>query len=71
MKHETSQVFTVEQVGKLLGIGPAAVRRLLALGQLPGRKVGKRWRILRAAFEQHLSAFESRVPEAAMTGGRR
>ena len=48
-------VLSVEEVAEILGLSLAAVRRLLLRGELPGRKVGKRWRILRAELEHFLA----------------
>ena len=48
------QVLGVEDVASILGLSLAAVRRLLLRGELPGRKVGKRWRILRTRLEAFL-----------------
>ena len=56
---ELPQVLAVEDVAEILDLSLAAVRRLLLRGELPGRKVGKRWRILRSRLEEFL-AEESR-----------
>ena len=41
-------VLTVEQAAEELGMHPKTVREYLATGQLAGRKVGTKWRILRS-----------------------
>ncbi|MEW6490304.1 MAG: helix-turn-helix domain-containing protein [Thermodesulfobacteriota bacterium] len=47
-------VLTLEEVAEVLRIKPATARRLLRDGELPARKVGKGWRILRADLERYL-----------------
>lgn len=48
------ELLTTEEVGAILGVGAAAVRRLCLLQRIPSRKVGRRWRIPKAAFENWL-----------------
>ena len=41
-------VLTVEQAAQELGVHPKTLREYLATGQVKGRKVGAKWRILRS-----------------------
>ena len=54
MNAERLELLNVEQLADLLGVTPAAVRRLFLLKKLPGRKIGKRWHCTRAALERRL-----------------
>jgi len=42
-----TDVLSVKEVADLLRIGETSVRRLAASGELPGRRIGKRWRFSR------------------------
>lgn len=42
---------SVAQAAELLGVTPSAVRQRLAAGTLPGRRVGRDWRLPRADIE--------------------
>ena len=42
-------VLTLEEVAELLAVEPAAVERLAAGGELPGRRIGEVWRFARSA----------------------
>ena len=43
------EFLTTAEAAELLGIHVARVRRALAAGRLPGRRVGPQWRITRSA----------------------
>ncbi len=43
------EVLTVEETADLLAVSPATIRDLARKGEIPGRKVGKEWRFVRAA----------------------
>ncbi|QQS25179.1 MAG: helix-turn-helix domain-containing protein [Actinomycetota bacterium] len=47
-------ILTAEEVGELLRLSPATIRRLAETGELPGRKLGKVWRFSSQAIEHHL-----------------
>ena len=47
------EVFTVNEVAKMLKISEQTVRTLIQQGELPAKKVGRSWRIL----EEDLHAF--------------
>lgn len=53
-----TRVLTVEQTAELLQLTPKTTRDLLRRGRLPGRKVGKAWRILESELESYLGAAE-------------
>ena len=46
----TRAILTVGDLSKLLQLHEDTVRRLLRDGQLPGRKIGKSWRVEREAL---------------------
>jgi len=50
------QVLTVEHVAELLGLNPETVRRLLNKGELPGKRIGRRWYVRRAALLEVLTS---------------
>lgn len=47
-------VLGVEEAAELLGVDRDVVERELRAGVLPGRKVGRRWRLPRRALLDHL-----------------
>jgi excisionase family DNA binding protein len=52
----TEQYLTVDQVSELLQLNPQTVRRMLAAGTLPGKKLGAReWRVNRKVLEEFLA----------------
>ncbi len=49
------EYLTAEQVAEKLQLHPRTVRRLLANGELPGKKVGgKEWRVSAAALKAYI-----------------
>ena len=56
MSEPADEFLGVPEVARLLRVSDRSVLRALTAGKLPGRKVGKKWRISRAAlmrwFEQ-------------------
>ena len=42
---------TIRDVAQELGLHTETVRRLLSLGELPGYKVGRHWRMTRGALD--------------------
>lgn len=48
-------VLTVEQAGELLQLPADTIRRLLSAGRLPGRKVGREWRLSKQALIDYVS----------------
>lgn len=53
-----SVVYTPEQVAGMLGLARARIYKLLAAGQIPAKRLGRRWIIPRAAFDAWLNAVE-------------
>lgn len=53
-RSRTVEVLTPEEVAEILKVTPATVRKLLRDGELPGRKIGKSWRVTRQALEAYL-----------------
>jgi excisionase family DNA binding protein len=49
-----NRVLTAEQAAEVLQLRPETVRRLLNKGELPGRKVGRKWRIPEQALLEFL-----------------
>jgi len=58
-----NDVMTTEEVSQYLRIDEQTVRDLLRARKLPGRKVGRSWRVLRSELEAWL-----RQPEPAEDG---
>ena len=53
MSQET-EMLTCDEAAEYLRLHPRTVCRLLQQGKLPGVKVGRQWRILRADLDAHL-----------------
>ncbi len=51
-----AEVLTVEQAAKKLHVSPHTVREYLRHGMIPGRKLGRSWRILETELESFLSS---------------
>lgn len=49
------EVLTVSEAAEILKLDPKTVERQLRAGRLPGAKVGRVWRISRAALEGYLT----------------
>jgi excisionase family DNA binding protein len=50
-----AQILTVEQAAEKLQLTPKTTRKLLKEGQMPGRKVGRAWRVLETDLERWIS----------------
>ena len=61
-------MLSVDDVGGYLGVGRATVYRWCREGRLPCLKVGKSWRIRRAAFEDFLGRAERSTTLAGQLG---
>ena len=57
------EVLTTEEVDQFLKIDKQTVRELLRLRKLPGRKVGRDWRVLRSELEAWLRQSEPSAAE--------
>ena len=49
-RHTERLSYTIEQASDVSGIAPSTLRELCARGDLPARKVGRRWIISRRAL---------------------
>jgi excisionase family DNA binding protein len=73
------EVLTVDEAAALLRVSPDVVYRLALAGELPARRVGAQWRLLRSEVFEWLasppspaaSAASSTSSTAAAGGGRR
>ena len=48
--------YTLEEIAEALRIHPETARKLLNSGELPGRKIGREWRISPQAVEAWLAS---------------
>ncbi len=56
-----AEYLTAEQVAEKLQLHPRTVRRLLATGELPGKKIGaKEWRVSASALKDFMEAGHSK-----------
>lgn len=53
------EVLTPAQAGVYLQVSEASVRAMLRRGALPGRKMGRLWRLRRADLNDYLSQSQS------------
>ena len=54
-----AQILTVEQAAEKLRMTTKVVREYLRVGKLPGRKVGRAWRVLESDLERWISTGQS------------
>lgn len=54
-----AQIMTVEQAAEKLQMTTKVVREYLRVGKLPGRKVGRAWRVLESDLEHWISTGQS------------
>lgn len=58
-----AQILTVEQAAEKLQLTPKTTRKLLKEGKMPGRKVGRAWRVLDTDLERWISGkYQQPVP---------
>jgi len=48
------RLYSAEQVARILQVNPIAVRRMVRLGKLEGRRVGYQIRVSQAALEKYI-----------------
>jgi excisionase family DNA binding protein len=48
--------YTLEEIAEALRIHPETAAKLLRTGELPGRKIGREWRISPKAVEEWLAS---------------
>ena len=58
-----ARVFTVDEAAEYLHVTPYTIRKWLRKGKIPGRKIGRLYRILEAELEAALHAPAEDVPE--------
>jgi excisionase family DNA binding protein len=63
------EFLTVEEAAVVLKVSPQTVRNELAARRLPGKKIGKEWRLSRTALVHYLSS--PGEPRAASSRARR
>lgn len=54
-----ARILTVEQAAEKLQMTTKVVREYLRVGKLPGRKVGRAWRVLESDLERWISVGQS------------
>jgi len=52
-----ARILTVEQAAEKLQMSSKIVREYLRLGKLPGRKVGRAWRVLESDLEWYVGGY--------------
>ena len=50
------EVYTIEEVAKMLKVSEQTIRALVRDGTLPAKKVGRAWRIKKTDFEAYMSS---------------
>jgi len=55
-----AQILTVEQAAAKLQMSPKIVREYLRLGKMPGRKIGRAWRVVETDLERWVSTGQSK-----------
>lgn len=58
-----ARILTVEQAAEKLQMSTKIVREYLRLGKLPGRKVGKAWRVLETDLEWYISGYTRKASQ--------
>ncbi len=54
----TDDILDADEVAKLLKLNEQTVKRLANRGELPGFKIGGRWRFRREAIEEYIRKLE-------------
>jgi excisionase family DNA binding protein len=58
-----SRILTVEQAADKLQMSSKIVREYLRVGKLPGRKIGRAWRVLESDLEAYVGGYSQRPPQ--------
>lgn len=66
---EKMDTLTVEQAAKKLQVSTKTVYEWLRGGKIPGRKIGKVWRMSEAAINRHLEGTPASVHTYVHTNG--
>ncbi|MHB0912796.1 MAG: helix-turn-helix domain-containing protein [Armatimonadota bacterium] len=64
-----SRILTVEQTAEKLQMSEDVVREYLRAGKLPGRKIGKSWRVVESDLESWISAGQGERAERVSARG--
>jgi excisionase family DNA binding protein len=62
---EDAEVLTTEEAADLLRVSTKTILTLARQGDLPGEKVGRAWRFLRAELLEYLRGREKSAPDAS------
>lgn len=65
MAEDAAEVLTTEEAAELLRVSTKTILALARDGSLPGEKVGRAWRFLRADLLNYLHGDRSRTQAAA------
>jgi excisionase family DNA binding protein len=58
---KAADIYTVRQVAGRLGLGASLVYTLIRSGEIPGRRLGRRWIVPRSLFHSWLNETPTRV----------
>ena len=64
---ESRLVYSVEEAGKLLGLGRSGAYEAVRRGDIPTIRIGRRWLVRKAALDSMLSTFGQNSPESGDT----
>lgn len=64
---ESRLVYSVEEAGKLLGLGRSGAYEAVRRGDIPTIRIGRRWLVPKAALDSMLSTFGQNSPESGDT----
>jgi excisionase family DNA binding protein len=62
-KRERTQIMTLAEVSKYIGMHKMSVYRYIKKGTIPGFKVGGQWRVSKAALDAHFEATTVKPPK--------
>ena len=52
------EIYTVEEVAKILRVSEQTVRTLIREGNLPAKRIGRVWRVKKEDFEEYMNTKE-------------
>jgi excisionase family DNA binding protein len=64
-----SSILTVEQAAGKLQMSPKTVREYLRMGRMPGRKIGRAWRVVESDLERWVSSGQAERGERVSARG--
>jgi excisionase family DNA binding protein len=65
-----NRILTTDETAEVLKVTPRKAREWLKAGKIPGRKIGKEWRVAEAALMEHLGRREVPAATAAERAAR-